>query len=78
MPASVQLAVRIAASVAARGIQRCIDHLLTRPLSHTAAVNVRLKRDGPALSVKIGVKGGDITHTVKPTSGLPMHMGLCR
>ena len=61
MPASVQLAVRIAASVAFQGIQRCIDHLLTRPLSHTAAVNVRFCYEGAVQGVKWGVKGGDVT-----------------
>ena len=44
-----------------------------------ATVNVPREREGPAMRVKIGVKGGDITlgcGALQRTSH--MHVGLCR
>ena len=62
MPASVQLAISIAASACFRRIQRRVNDLLTRRRWEMATVNVRYVREGPAMGVNMGVKGGDITH----------------
>ena len=43
-----------------------------------ATVNVPREREGPAMGVNMGAKGGDITHDCGASSGLPMHMRLCR